>query len=128
MHLTFLLATTPPPALPLSSSNSCLPIPLQIADMVAQRAELGKNFGVVLIPEGLVEFMHDVSTLISGGLLPLFTCSLMQAASAACREAAWCSAAAARPTAPALAPAALRCARPGRPPLLIPCACLSLQS
>ncbi|EFN58046.1 hypothetical protein CHLNCDRAFT_34452 [Chlorella variabilis] len=37
----------------------------QIADMIAQRAELGKNFGVVLIPEGLVEFMHDVSTLIA---------------------------------------------------------------
>ena len=34
--------------------------------MVAQRAELGKNFGVVLIPEGLVEYMHDVSTLIAG--------------------------------------------------------------
>ena len=34
--------------------------------MIAQRAELGKNFGVVLIPEGLVEFMHDVSTLIAG--------------------------------------------------------------
>ncbi len=39
----------------------------QVADMVAQRAELGKNFGVVLIPEGLVEFMHDVSELITGG-------------------------------------------------------------
>ncbi|KAI7839314.1 hypothetical protein COHA_007012 [Chlorella ohadii] len=37
----------------------------QVADMVAQRAELGKNFGVVLIPEGLVEFMHDVSELIT---------------------------------------------------------------
>jgi hypothetical protein len=37
----------------------------QIADMVAQRAELGKDFGVVLIPEGLVEFMHDVSALIA---------------------------------------------------------------
>ncbi|PSC71535.1 pyrophosphate-fructose 6-phosphate 1-phosphotransferase subunit beta [Micractinium conductrix] len=36
----------------------------QVADMVAQRAELGKNFGVVLVPEGLVEFMHDVSALI----------------------------------------------------------------
>lgn len=34
--------------------------------MVAQRAELGKNFGVVLVPEGLVEFMHDVSALIAG--------------------------------------------------------------
>ena len=39
----------------------------QVADMVAQRAELGKNFGVVLVPEGLVEFMHDVSALIAGG-------------------------------------------------------------
>ncbi len=39
--------------------------------MVAQRAELGKNFGVVLVPEGLVEFMHDVSALIAGaGRLP----------------------------------------------------------
>ncbi|KAL4443799.1 hypothetical protein ABPG75_011536 [Micractinium tetrahymenae] len=37
----------------------------QVADMVAQRAELGKNFGVVLVPEGLVEFMHDVSALIA---------------------------------------------------------------
>ena len=45
----------------------CLHVPgAQVADMVAQRAELGKNFGVVLIPEGLVEFMHDVSELITG--------------------------------------------------------------
>ena len=27
---------------------------VQIADMVAQRAELGRNFGIVLVPEGLV--------------------------------------------------------------------------
>ena len=38
----------------------------QVADMVVQRAELGKDFGVVLIPEGLVEFLHDVSDLILG--------------------------------------------------------------
>ena len=40
--------------------------------MVAQRAELGKNFGVVLIPEGLVEFMHDVSALIAGACARLW--------------------------------------------------------
>ena len=34
--------------------------------MIAHRAEQGKNYGVVLIPEGLVEYMHDVSTLIAG--------------------------------------------------------------
>ena len=64
------------PTQSLSKSMSCrLPtmpchhVPIvQVADMVAQRAELGKNFGVVLIPEGLVEFMHDVSELITGAL------------------------------------------------------------
>jgi 6-phosphofructokinase len=39
---------------------------LQVADMIVQRAEMGKNYGVVLIPEGLVEYMHDVSTMIAG--------------------------------------------------------------
>lgn len=28
---------------------------LQIADVVVARAEAGKNYGVVLVPEGLVE-------------------------------------------------------------------------
>ncbi|KAL4443800.1 hypothetical protein ABPG75_011537 [Micractinium tetrahymenae] len=37
----------------------------QIADVVAQRAQQGKNYGVVLIPEGLIEHMHDVSALIA---------------------------------------------------------------
>jgi 6-phosphofructokinase len=39
---------------------------LQIADVVVQRAERGKNYGIVLIPEGLVEYAHDVSSLIAG--------------------------------------------------------------
>ena len=34
--------------------------------MVERRAEQGKNYGLLLIPEGLVEFMHDVSALIAG--------------------------------------------------------------
>lgn len=35
-----------------------------IADLVAERAALGKNYGVVVLPEGLVEFMPDVEALI----------------------------------------------------------------
>ncbi|PRW56738.1 pyrophosphate--fructose 6-phosphate 1-phosphotransferase subunit beta [Chlorella sorokiniana] len=37
----------------------------QVADVIAQRAAEGRNYGVVLIPEGLVEHVHDVSTLIA---------------------------------------------------------------
>lgn len=37
----------------------------QIADVVAQRAADGNNFGVILVPEGLVEFIPEVKTLIS---------------------------------------------------------------
>lgn len=36
-----------------------------VADCVEQRASVGKNYGVVLLPEGLVEFVHDISTLIA---------------------------------------------------------------
>lgn len=35
-----------------------------ICDMICKRAELGKNYGVVLIPEGLVEFIPEISVLI----------------------------------------------------------------
>lgn len=36
-----------------------------IAGVVAKRAENGNNFGVALIPEGLVEFVPEMKTLIS---------------------------------------------------------------
>lgn len=36
-----------------------------VADIVASRAAAGKNFGVALIPEGLLEFIPDVGVLIS---------------------------------------------------------------
>ena len=36
-----------------------------IADTVAARAKNGENFGVVLIPEGLIEFIPEMNTLIS---------------------------------------------------------------
>ena len=35
-----------------------------IADLVAKRAETGKNYGVVLIPEGLIEFIPEIGVLI----------------------------------------------------------------
>ena len=36
-----------------------------IADVVAERAHAGKNFGVALIPEGLVEFIPEFGVLMS---------------------------------------------------------------
>ena len=36
-----------------------------VADLVDARAKAGKNFGVIVIPEGLVEFMPDVKKLIA---------------------------------------------------------------
>jgi len=37
----------------------------EICDVIAQRASTGKNFGVILIPEGLVEFIPEFKILIS---------------------------------------------------------------
>ncbi len=37
----------------------------QIADVVVQRAAQGKDYGVVLIPEGIIEFMPEFKLLIS---------------------------------------------------------------
>ncbi|MDR2427054.1 MAG: diphosphate--fructose-6-phosphate 1-phosphotransferase [Endomicrobium sp.] len=36
-----------------------------ISDIIVKRANLGKNFGVVLIPEGLIEFIPEMKELIS---------------------------------------------------------------
>lgn len=36
----------------------------EIADVVKKRAESGKNYGVCLIPEGIVEFIPEISVLI----------------------------------------------------------------
>jgi len=35
-----------------------------IADMISKRCELGKNYGVVLVPEGLIEFIPEIGALI----------------------------------------------------------------
>jgi len=36
-----------------------------ISDVIAKRAEKGLNYGIVLIPEGLIEFIPEMNTLIS---------------------------------------------------------------
>jgi len=36
-----------------------------IAGVVAKRAEMGKNFGIALIPEGLIEFIPEVKSMIA---------------------------------------------------------------
>lgn len=40
-------------------------ITADLCDIIEKRAEKGKNYGIVLIPEGLIEFIPEVSTLIS---------------------------------------------------------------
>jgi pyrophosphate--fructose-6-phosphate 1-phosphotransferase len=35
-----------------------------IADVVVLRAQLGKNYGTILIPEGILEFIHEINQLI----------------------------------------------------------------
>jgi len=35
-----------------------------IADVVVERARLGKNYGTILIPEGILEFIHEIHVLI----------------------------------------------------------------
>jgi len=36
----------------------------ECCNIVCQRAEIGKQYGVILLPEGLIDFMDDVSKLI----------------------------------------------------------------
>ena len=41
-------------------------VTLEIADVICQRAEQGKHYGVILIPEGIIEFMRDCRLLFDG--------------------------------------------------------------
>lgn len=36
----------------------------ELADIISKRAELGKNYAVILVPEGLIEFIPEVKQLI----------------------------------------------------------------
>lgn len=40
-------------------------ITTQVTDIICKRAELGKNYGIILVPEGLIEFIPEVAILIS---------------------------------------------------------------
>jgi pyrophosphate--fructose-6-phosphate 1-phosphotransferase len=35
-----------------------------VADIICKRSALGKNYGIILIPEGLIEFITETSVLI----------------------------------------------------------------
>ena len=47
-----------------SAKISLKDVAKKIADVVADRAAVGKNYGVVLVPEGLIEYVYDFSTMI----------------------------------------------------------------
>lgn len=36
-----------------------------VADIICKRTERGKNYGVILVPEGLIEFIPEMGELIS---------------------------------------------------------------
>lgn len=36
-----------------------------MSDIIARRAEMGKNFGIAIIPEGLIEFIPEMKTMIA---------------------------------------------------------------
>ena len=36
-----------------------------MCDVIAKRAEMGKNFGIVIVPEGLIEFIPEMKTMIA---------------------------------------------------------------
>jgi pyrophosphate--fructose-6-phosphate 1-phosphotransferase len=36
----------------------------QVADIICKRSQIGKDYGVVLVPEGLIEFIPEMSVLI----------------------------------------------------------------
>jgi pyrophosphate--fructose-6-phosphate 1-phosphotransferase len=37
----------------------------EVADIICRRSEMGKNYGVILVPEGLIEFIPEIHKLIS---------------------------------------------------------------
>ncbi len=65
-HITLECALKTHPNLTLISEerHTLTEITLKIADLVEEREELGKHYGVILIPEGLIEHMPEMSGLI----------------------------------------------------------------
>ncbi len=65
-HITLECALKTHPNLTLISEerHTLSEITFKIADLIEQREELGKHYGVILIPEGLIEQMPEMSGLI----------------------------------------------------------------
>jgi pyrophosphate--fructose-6-phosphate 1-phosphotransferase len=65
-HITLecALATHPNLALIGEEKKSLDSIVRDIADLICKRAEAGKEYGIVLIPEGLIEFIPEMQALI----------------------------------------------------------------
>jgi len=65
-HITLECALKTHPNLTLISEerHTLAEITLKIADLIEQREEIGKRYGVILIPEGLIEHMPEMSGLI----------------------------------------------------------------
>jgi pyrophosphate--fructose-6-phosphate 1-phosphotransferase len=38
---------------------------LYVADIICKRSSIGKDYGLILVPEGLIEFIPEISLLIS---------------------------------------------------------------
>jgi len=36
-----------------------------VTDIIVKRAELGKDYGIILVPEGLIEFIPELDILIA---------------------------------------------------------------
>lgn len=59
----------------------------EIAELIVRRSEKGKNYGVILVPEGLVEFISEMKQLISELNSALATSTLEKAVSHLSSEA-----------------------------------------
>lgn len=46
------------------NKKTLLEIVSDLCDLISERSKLGKNHGVILIPEGLIEFIPEISSLI----------------------------------------------------------------
>lgn len=69
-HITLECALATQPNLALISEEvaaekkTLAQIVSQLSDLVCDRAQAGKNYGVILIPEGLIEFIPEIAVLI----------------------------------------------------------------
>lgn len=47
-----------------STKRTLSSLTLEIADMICKRAEKGKHYGLIVVPEGLIEFIEEIKLLI----------------------------------------------------------------